>query len=294
MIYLHFLRLYRVLQITVFSINGSIMTSLHNAVLELKKLDLLACGQSPLHRLDARAKVLVTFVFIVSVVSFSRYELSALIPFFLFPVVMIARSGLPPRFVIEKIILVSPFIIAVGLFNPLLDRDIVVRFGSFGVSGGWLSFASIVTRTALAVCAAYVLVGITGFAAVCQGLERLGVPKVFVVQLHFLHRYIFVLAEEVGRVTQARELRSCGGKGLGARSFAPMVGHLLLRTWQRADRIHAAMLSRGFCGMFHAGSATGFGVSEICFVLLWSSLFVFMRLYNLTLLLGYYIERLIS
>jgi cobalt/nickel transport system permease protein len=71
-----------------------------------------------------------------------------------------------------------------------------------------------------------------------------------------------------------------------------LVGHLLLRTWQRAERIHMAMLARGFTGEFHAYRQSGFGAPEIRFVLIWSSLFIFLRLQNTSQLLGTFITRL--
>jgi cobalt/nickel transport system permease protein len=262
------------------------MASIQSAVLDLKGLDLLANGNSTIHRLDARAKVLVTLVFIICVVSYNRYELTALFPFFIFPVVMISLAGLPPIFILRKIILLCPFVLAVGIFNPVFDREILLQLGPLGISGGWISFASILVRSVLTVVAAFILVGVTGFTAVCQALERLGMPQVFAVQLLFLYRYIFVLTEESGRASRARELRSCGKKGLGIRSFGSLVGHLLLRTWQRAERIHMAMLARGFTGEFHAYRQSGFGAPEIRFVLIWSSLFIFLRLKNASQLLG--------
>lgn len=262
------------------------MASINNAVLDLKRLDLMARGDTPLHRLDARAKVLVTLVFILCVVSYGRYELAALFPFFIFPAVMIALSDIPPLFIARKIALLCPFVLIVGAFNPLFDRDIILQLGPLGISGGWLSFTSILTRSILTVGAAFILVGVTGFNAVCQALERLGMPQVFAVQLLFLYRYIFVLADEGGRASRARELRSCGKKGLGINSFGSMIGHLLLRTWQRAERIHMAMLARGFTGEFHANRPNRFGLPELRFVVLWSALLIFLRLQNVTQLLG--------
>lgn len=262
------------------------MASIQNAVLDLKSLDLLANGNSTIHRLDARAKVLVTLAFIICVVSYNRYELTALFPFFIFPVAMISLAGLPPLFILRKIALLCPFVLAVGIFNPLFDREILVHLGPLGVSGGWISFVSILARSALTVGAGFILVGVTGFSAVCQALERLGMPQVFAVQLLFLYRYIFVLTEESGRASRARELRSCGKKGQGIRSFGSLVGHLLLRTWQRAERIHMAMLARGFTGEFHAYRQSSFGAAEIRFVLAWSTLFIFLRLQNVSQLLG--------
>lgn len=262
------------------------MASLHTAVIELKRLDLLAHGTSSIHRLDARAKVLVTLVFIICVVSYNRYELTALFPFFIFPVVMTSLAGLPPLFIIKKIVLLCPFVVAVGIFNPVFDREILLQLGPLGISGGWISLASILTRSVLTVGAAFILVGVTGFTTVCQALESLGMPQVLAVQLLFLYRYIFVLTEESGRASQARELRSCGKKGLGIKSFGSMTGHLLLRTWGRAERIHTAMLARGFTGKFYTGQQSHFGVPEISFVLLWTLLFILLRRQNAAEFLG--------
>lgn len=269
------------------------MASIQSAVLDLKRLDLLANGHSSIHNMDARAKVLVTVVFTLCVVSYNRYELTSLFPFFIFPIVMLSLSGLPALFIIRKIALLCPFVLAVGIFNPVFDREALVHLGSIGISGGWISFASILTRSILTVGSAFILVGSTGFTSVCQALESLGMPQVFAVQLLFLYRYIFVLTEESGRASRARELRSCGKKGEGIRSFSSMVGHLLLRTWGRAERIHTAMLARGFTGQFHASRQSHFGVAEIRFVLGWSALLIFMRWQNVSQLLGSLVTRLL-
>lgn len=262
------------------------MTSISAAVIDLKRLELLAESDSPIHVIDARAKVLVTLVFIVSVVSHNRYELARLLPFFIFPAAMIAVAGLPTLFLARKIALISIFVLMVGIFNPVFDRTILYQVGQWGISGGWISLLSLLIRSTLTVGAAFILVGTTGFTAVCQALERLGMPQLFAIQLLFLHRYIFVLADETGRSSRARELRSCGKKGLGIASFGSLVGHLLLRTWQRAERIHVAMLSRGFVGRFHAHRKSRFGMAEIYFLLGWSTLFIVLRVFDITATLG--------
>jgi cobalt/nickel transport system permease protein len=138
----------------------------------------------------------------------------------------------------------------------------------------------------LTVGAAMILVGVTGFVAICHALERLGMPRVFAVQLLFLYRYIFVLADEGGRASRARELRSFGKRGATVGSYGSLVGHLLLRTWQRAERVHMAMLGRGFTGEFHARQTIGFGREEVLFLVGWSTLFIILRLENVPRLLG--------
>jgi len=269
------------------------MASIHSAVLDLKSLDRLACGNSKIHHLDARAKVLVTVVFIFCVVSYNRYELSALFPFFIFPVVMITLAGIPPLFILKKVTLLCPFVLAVGIFNPVFDREILLHLGPLSISGGWISCASILIRSMLTIGAAFILVGVTGFTSACHAMERLGMPQVFAVQLLFLYRYIFVLAEEGNRTSRARELRSCGKKGLGIRSFGSLIGHLLLRTWQRAERIHMSMLSRGFTGIFHSQRQSRLGMAELRFVLGWSTLLIFLRLQNTSQIFGQLITGII-
>jgi len=262
------------------------MATIDGSVLDFRRLDELSSGATPLHCLDPRAKVLVTFCFVVTVVSFGRYEVTALLPFFLFPVALIALGDLPARFIAKKIILVLPFAVLVGILNPLFDRSILIRLGPVGISGGWLSSASITLRAILTVGAALVMVGITGFPAICRALESMGLPRVFATQLMFLYRYIFVLTEEGGRASRARELRSFGKRGTGIGSFGPLVGHLLLRTWFRAERVHMAMLARGFQGEFHTRHRLRFGGRELLFLVGWASFFIILRFHNLSQYLG--------
>jgi cobalt/nickel transport system permease protein len=254
--------------------------------LDLGYLDLLSLRDTPVHRLDPRAKVLTTIVFIVTVVSFDKYQVSSLLPFVLFPVALISMGNLPAGYLMGRLLFVLPFALFVGIFNPFIDREILFRIGPAAVSGGWVSFLSILLRFALTVLAALTLIATTGFIGVCTALGMLGVPRVFAVQLLFLYRYLFVLADEGGRMARARSLRSFGDRGMGMKVFGSLVGHLLLRTIDRAQRIYMAMLSRGFHGEFRFRRPLKIGMPEITFMLGWSALFVFLRIYNLPRLLG--------
>ena len=77
------------------------MNELGKNLVDIGYMDTLAAGDSPLHRLDPRAKILTTFLFLAAVVSFNKYEVSALAPFFLYPVFLVAVGGLPPGEFIE-------------------------------------------------------------------------------------------------------------------------------------------------------------------------------------------------
>ena len=215
---------------------------------DIGRLDRLSYGETFMHRLDPRAKVIGTMLFLLTVISFPKYEIAALAPFFLYPVLLLTVGEIPVRFIIKKMIVVSPFAIFIGIFNPILDtRTAAVVFG-VSLSAGWISFLSILLKFALTISAALLLIATTSFSGVCHALRRLGFPALFVSQLLFLYRYLFVLMEETMRIIRARDMRSFGKRGTGLRVFARLIGILFLRTVDRAERIYYAMLSRGFQG----------------------------------------------
>jgi cobalt/nickel transport system permease protein len=262
------------------------MANIRSTFFDIGYMDTLSYQKTPIHQLDPRVKVLTTFIFILSVVSFDKYEISAQIPFLIFPMVLVLRGNLPPGYLFKKILLVSPFAIMVGIFNPFLDQQVLLHIGPVPVSGGWISFLSILLRFFLTVSAALILIASTGFSGVCAALEKMGVPNALAVQLLFLYRYLFVLIEEASRMLRARSLRAVNNKDMGIRVFGYLVGSLLLRTMDRAQRIHLAMLSRGFEGEIRINRPLRIGVKDICFFLGWASLFVIMRLVNFPQFLG--------
>lgn len=262
------------------------MAEIARAFNDLSYLDIISTRNSAVHRLDPRAKLLTVTVFIVSVVSFGRYEISALLPFFFFPAVMMPMAGIPARFLARKCLFLLPFAVLIGIFNPVFDRQPMFFIGPLAVSGGLVSFASIIIRFILTVLAAFILIAVTGFNGVCLALERFKVPKVFCVQLMMLYRYIFVLSNEAARMSRARDLRSSGKRGTGMGAYGSLIGSLLLRTWDRAQRVHMAMLSRGFSGEFSVGRPLALKFPDLVFTLFWCPLFVLFRLFDLPDLAG--------
>ncbi len=215
---------------------------------DIGRLDRLSYKDTFVHRLDPRVKVVATMLFLFTVVSLPKYEVVALFPFFLFPALLMTIGEIPVAFILRKVLLVSPFAILIGVFNPFLDTGVVAVVFGVAVSGGVLSFLSILLKFTLTVSAALLLIATTSFPGVCHALRQLNVPAIFVTQLLFLYRYLFVLAEEALRIIRARDVRSFGQRGTGMKVFARLIGILLFRTVDRAERIYCAMLSRGFQG----------------------------------------------
>lgn len=148
--------------------------------------------QSPLHRTDARSKLLVTVVFLVTMLSVPLCRLPELLLFFVFPIVACAMGGLSYGTIFRRSLVVLPFVVFIGVFNLFYDREPVFRIGTLAVTAGWVSFLSIVLRGLLSVQALLVLIGSTGYYGLCRSMQRLGVPAVFTTQLLFVYRYLYV------------------------------------------------------------------------------------------------------
>lgn len=262
------------------------MVAIESAIFDIGRLETLAGGDTFIHRLDPRTKLLTGIFFTVTVVSFGKYTLSGLLIFFLFPVTMLLQAELPALYLLKKLALALPFVFFVGIFNPILDREILFYLGPFGIAGGWVSFFSILLRFSLTVLTVFVLIATTGVMGLSLAMEKLGVPNTFATQLLFLYRYLFILVAEAGRLVRARALRSFNGRGLGWRVTSHMVGHLLLRTLNRARRIHLAMLSRGFTGEIRLTRPLHLGWTDLGFLVFWCSFFVIMRFLDMPRLLG--------
>jgi cobalt/nickel transport system permease protein len=136
-------------------------------------------SQSQVHR---------DLVFLICLVSFHKYQLSNLIPYFIFPVYLVSAGDIPGRHILKKILAVSPFAFMMAVFNPVFDTNVVGHIGIWSVTGGWISFCSIMLRFVLTVGTVFCLIACTGFHALCNAMGRLGMPRGLVVQLLFLYR----------------------------------------------------------------------------------------------------------
>ncbi len=230
-------------------------------------IDQFAQGDSPIHRLDARAKLLAVVLYTAVLVSFSRYEVAAMGPMAVLPVAMLVAAQVPLWFALRRVLYLSPFIAFVCLMCPLYDRLLVpvsVGGAGFAIAAGWLTAANIGIKFALGLMALTVLMCTTPFSLLLEAMRKLGVPQLLVVQLGFLYRYIFVLIDEAMRTRRARDFRGAGRAPVAGRLAAVggIIGNLFVRTLERSERIHVAMCARGYRGTPHSLSHLHFHAAD--------------------------------
>ena len=213
---------------------------------ELRTMESLAAGQTAVHRLHPSAKLLSTFIFIAVVVSFGRHDFVRLTPYLFYPFVMMALAELPYKLLLSRVLIALPFCMFAGLSNALFDRTAAFAVGGITISSGVLSLATVLLKMYLCVMAALLLVATTRFSDLTAQLRRFRVPATFVLVFEVTFRYIGVLLAEVYSMLTAYKLRSGVKKALDMRHMGSFVGQLLLRGFDRAERVYAAMRCRGY------------------------------------------------
>lgn len=264
------------------------MSGIINSIYNMRLLDDLARKETFIHRVHPLVKLLTTVTYLIVVVSFGRYEISALLPLLFYPVLVMTLADLPVGPIIKRILLVEPLIIGIGIMNPLFDHQAVV-IGGITVSRGWVTFFSIFIKCGLTVTAALLLISTTGMDKLASAMRMLRIPRLFVLQLLLTYRYISVLMEEVARILRAYSLRSPRQKGVHRSAWGSLAGQLILRTFDRAQRVYQAMCLRGFAGEYHTGGCERIKARDLAYFAGWILFFAIVRIYNIPMLIGSFV-----
>lgn len=211
------------------------------------------------------SRLLVTFCYVLVVVSFHKYDLTGLAGMVLYILIQciwyeISIAGMM-RYIFPVLLLTG----MIGIANPFFDRTAFFSVGNVAVTGGLLSMAVLMIKGMLCVMASYILVIRTGIRQICYSLRLLRVPEELVTVLLLMHRYLMVLIKETERMQQAYKLRAPGKRGLPIKTWGSFVGLLLLRSIDRAGEIYESMQLRGYHGVIQgAGRRYDMAASFTC------------------------------
>jgi cobalt/nickel transport system permease protein len=259
----------------------------------MRLLDDLARKETTIHKIHPLVKLLTTLVYVTAVVSYGKYEISSLLPYVFYPVLIFAFAELPLVPIMKRVLLVQPLIIGIGILNPVFDNYTVMLSG-MAISRGWITFLSILIKSGLTVTVSILLIATTGMDKLALALRMLRIPKIFVLQLLLTYRYISVLIEEVLRMMRAYSLRAPRQKGIHRSVWGSLAGQLILRTFERAQRIYQSMSLRGFEGEYNTGEPTPVSFRDCIYLVGWNLFFIIARIYNIPMLIGLLITGVIK
>ncbi|UCH79400.1 MAG: cobalt ECF transporter T component CbiQ [Candidatus Coatesbacteria bacterium] len=207
----------------------------------------------PLHRLDARAKTVAVALILLglNVLRMPPAWLGAAAAGLLLAAVIASR--LPLGYVFRRAAVVLPFAVIIGAFLPFTTEGRAVwypaafGYGALVTAEGLRLYATVISKAYLSLAYVILLLATTPFRALLRSLAWFRVPAFFLSLLSFTYRYIFVLVDEIERLQRAWTARYFGRRRAAQfRALGPAVGALFVRSYERAERVWAAMLSRGY------------------------------------------------
>lgn len=211
-------------------------------------------GHSVVHRAPAHLKILVLLGFVLGVVATPRewYPVFGGYLALVLGVVVLAR--VPLRYLLPRMVIEVPFLLFAALvpFVAEGERIAVHLVGGWELSlseSGLLAAWGLVAKGTLGVLASLTLAATTEPAEVLRGLQRLRLPDLLVQIMGFMIRYLDVVTSDLARMLTA--MRSRGVDPRSPRhwpALARTLGALFVRSYERGERVHLAMLSRGYDG----------------------------------------------
>lgn len=204
---------------------------------------------SLLHRLAPEAKIVAALGLVVAVAVTPRQAVWAFGVFSLVVVALSAWSRVPARFLVVRLAAVLPFVafalvipfVASGEQTEILGMEVSVE----GLWGMW----NILAKALLGASVSILLTATTEIPEIIRGLGMLRVPTVLTGIATFMIRYLELIADELGRVRIAMTSRGYDPRWLHqARPIAASAGAMFVRSYERGERVHAAMVARGFDG----------------------------------------------
>jgi cobalt/nickel transport system permease protein len=199
--------------------------------------------------MPAHVKILALLGFVLLVVATPKDWFGAYAAYLLVIAAVVAVSGVPPTYILRRLVVEVPFVVFALLIPFIATGPRTEMLGLSVSEPGLLSAWGLLAKGTLGVLASLTLAATTEPRLLLAGLERLHIPALLVQIMGFMVRYLDVVTEEMRRMRIARESR-----GFDARDvrhwpvLARSAGALFIRSYERGERVHLAMLSRGYTG----------------------------------------------
>jgi cobalt/nickel transport system permease protein len=210
-------------------------------------------GHSVIHRAPAHLKLLSLLGFMLVVVATPRDWHPAFAIYALVLLGVVGTSRVPPAYLAKRMAIEIPFVVF-ALLVPFVAHgpEVQVHLLGLGVSlsePGLVAAGGLLMKGTLGVLASLTLAATTEPEGVLRGLQRLRMPDLIVQIMGFMIRYLDVVTGEMGRMVTAMRSRGCDPRSPRHwPALARSLGALFIRSYERGERVHLAMLSRGYTG----------------------------------------------
>ncbi|MCL5985258.1 MAG: cobalt ECF transporter T component CbiQ [Actinobacteria bacterium] len=210
---------------------------------------------SAIHRLDPRTKIicLILFIFVVTLTPPLRFLEFCAYTVLLIGLILISKLSLLKT--AKRALAIIPLVLLIAIFLPFLKAgNVIYSFNIYSLKAsvtdaGLIALWNSFIKSLLSITSMIILTSTTSFPEIMHGMQKLRIPKIIVMLISFMYRYIFVLVNEVQALQSSWHSRYFGKRFLRQIStMGTILGFLFIRTYEKSERIFLAMSSRGYEG----------------------------------------------
>lgn len=204
---------------------------------------------SSLHRMAPEAKLVAVFLFVISVALTPREALWAFGTYALIIVGLVVVSRIRARFVVLRLAAIVPFVLFAFLIPFIASGEQIEVLGVAVSREGLWGMWNIIAKASLGAAASILLAATTEIPEMLRGMAILKMPPTLTAIAMFMVRYLVLVSNELGRMRVAMTSRGYDPRWLWqAKPIAASAGAMFIRTYERGERVHSAMLARGYTG----------------------------------------------
>jgi cobalt/nickel transport system permease protein len=204
---------------------------------------------SRIHRLAPEVKLLATLLFVLGVAITPPEAIWVFAVDAAVLIAVIRMSRIPARFIAGRLVVIVPFVTFAVIIPFIAGGDRVDILGVSVSEEGLRAMWNILAKASLGAAASITLAATTELPDIIKGMGRLKVPAAVTAIASFMIRYLELIVAEMGRMRVAMTARGYDPRWLAqTRPIASSAGALFVRSYERGERVHDAMLARGFDG----------------------------------------------
>lgn len=221
------------------------MKSAQEKLQNLTAFEELAESDSPLNRVGAVVKIAVAAIFILMLISINKYDVIHSLFMTSFTFFLFALSPLKIKAVAKLMLYLSPFIILLVAFNPVLDKEII-SIGTYRIPGGYVSAFTTVIKFINTTILSVIIVSSTTFYNLASALRFFKVPRYFVIQFMVMYRFIFLFLYDIILTVESVKARKFSTGRLSWKIMKAVISSFFVKSIIRGEDIYSSMLSKGF------------------------------------------------
>lgn len=226
----------------------------NHGIKQVMDLESIAGGDSVIHRLDGRIKLIVALLIILFCVFSNQLIVPIILEIYL--IILMYLSKIPIKQSFKRVAMLLPFGGFIIIFQPFIHPGHIIWASGISwinITDAGLNWAIIlIGRLIVCLTDIVILSSISPMQEIVQSFRKLGLPKDFSMILSIMVRFLFIFIDELDSIRIAQKSRNFNihNKNLPYKWRLKQVGYtiamMFLKAYEKGEKVYLSMTSRCF------------------------------------------------